>query len=293
MPRKYIKKKVQKYSNEDLQLAIAAVHDGENCYSVSKKYNIPNSTLHDSITGKSKKIGPGKPTVLSVIEEECIVTALAYAGKFGWPFYRADLKLIVQEYVSLMEIKVPWGPDGPGYDFLKAFEKRWEHKISQRKGELVSTSRAKAVSEETLTNFFCMVENVYEEYGFAEHPERIFNCDETGFSTDEKSKKCFFEKGTKFTPSLNPSEGKAMFTVLFCGSADAKMLPPLVVYKGKYLHGNWCTGGPPNALYGVTKSGWMESYLFEKWFADVSLSLLFDLVLFLPTWILFVFYRFL
>ena len=38
----------------------------------------------------------------------------------------------------------------------------------------------------------------------------------------------------------------------------------------------WMDGGPPNTCYNVTKSGWMEDYVFEAWFVQVFIEYLKD-----------------
>ena len=69
-----------------------------------------------------------------------------------------------------------------------------------------------------------------------------------------------------------------MFTVLFCGNASGEYLPPYVIYKGKGndIMNTWMDGGPPNTCYNVTKSGWMEDYVFEVWFEQVFIEYLKD-----------------
>ena len=56
-----------------------------------------------------------------------------------------------------------------------------------------------------------------------------------------------------------------MYIVLFCESANGQCLRPFVVFKAFHLYDAWCQNGPENVMYGVTKSGWMEDYLFESW----------------------------
>ena len=41
--------------------------------SIAKKHGIPVSTLHDHVQGKVKKVGAGKPAVLTYAEEKEIV----------------------------------------------------------------------------------------------------------------------------------------------------------------------------------------------------------------------------
>ena len=39
--------------------------------SLARKYDIPKSTLHDHLKGKSKQVGAGGPTVLSEVQRYC------------------------------------------------------------------------------------------------------------------------------------------------------------------------------------------------------------------------------
>ena len=61
------------------------------------------------------------------------------------------------------------------------------------------------------------------------------------------------------------SSSKATNTVPFCCSTAGEYLAPFVVYKGLNLYDTWTVGGPPECLYGVTPSGWMQDLVFESW----------------------------
>ena len=122
---------------------------------------------------------------------------------------------------------------------------------------------------ESMNTFFGMVKAIYSQYDLHQSPQLIFNLDETGLSTDERASQCFFKRGTKDAHIRNPTGRKAMYTVLFCGSADGNMLPPFVVYKAKHLYDTCCSRGPAGASYGCTASGWMENKTFEDWFTSV------------------------
>ena len=53
---------------------------------------------------------------------------------------------------------------------------------------------------------------------------------------------------------------------MFCGNAAGEFLPPVVVYKSENLYKNWIKGGPKNAVYDVTPSGWFDNRTFEIWY---------------------------
>ncbi len=86
----------------------------------------------------------------------------------------------------------------------------------------------------------------------------------------QKSKACY-HKGSKNVQYVVPSEGKTMYTVLFCGNAAGEYLPNYVIYKepASNMFHTWINGGHPKTSYNLTKSGWMEDYVFEAWFKGV------------------------
>ena len=67
---------------------------------------------------------------------------------------------------------------------------------------------------------------------------------------------------------------KANISIMVCGSAGGELLPPHVhvVYKATNLYEGWTLGGPSGTQYSVSKSGWFDMDIFEKWFRDVFLE---------------------
>lgn len=61
-------------------------------------------------------------------------------------------------------------------------------------------------------------------------------------------------------------------SIMVCGSADGELLPPYVVYKAQNLYDGWTLGGPAGTRYSVSKSGWFDMEIFEKWFRDIFLE---------------------
>jgi hypothetical protein len=45
----------------------------------------------------------------------------------------------------------------------------------------------------------------------------------------------------------------------------------MVVYKALNVYTSWCERGPKGAIYSSSKSGWFDSFQFEKWFFDLML----------------------
>ena len=113
-------------------------------------------------------------------------------GGHGGP---EEVKLMVQSYLNKLNKNTVFKDNLPGEDWMIAFKKRWNHHLSYHKPELLTKARAHSLSVETLDHFFDMLTDVYSQSDLLEAEdaaERIFNCDETGCSTDPTGKKLFF-----------------------------------------------------------------------------------------------------
>ena len=73
--------------------------EGVSLRGVSKKYNIPVTTLHDHLHGKSKRVGAGAPTVLSPREEQEIVLSCQVLTEMGFGLTKELVEVIVVDYI--------------------------------------------------------------------------------------------------------------------------------------------------------------------------------------------------
>ena len=269
MPRAYARKKASSYSKKELVDAVAAVEHGATIYQASKERGIPLETLRRHVLGLTDRIGAGRPTVLSKDEEGLIARAITYLARAGFPCDRRDLKDIVSSFAKSVGRQVPW-ETAPGNDWIRGFEKRWSDELGCRKPELLTKARAEGLSAEVVSRFFEMYTELVQDNNLT--PDRIFNLDETGLATDARAEKVFVSKTDRNAYLRAATCGKVTYSVLFCASASGVFMPPFTVYKGLHLYESWTNGGPPGAVYGVTKSGWMEDSVFEHWFMKVFLA---------------------
>jgi hypothetical protein len=67
---------------------------------------------------------------------------------------------------------------------------------------------------------------------------------------------------------------KTAFSVMFCCSADGKLLPPMTVYKSSrgYNYRDWGVGHPDGAEVAANPSGWFAMFEYETWFIKVFLT---------------------
>ena len=121
-----------------------------------------------------------------------------------------------------------------------------------------------------------MLTEFFSEIGISltDDASHIYNLDETGLNLEPTKQKFLYQKGSKDTPRVVPSEGKGMHTVLVCGNANGEYLPPSVVFKekGRQIFPSWMSGAPEGTCFNVTPSGWMEDYAFEEWIVKIFLE---------------------
>ena len=157
----------------------------------------------------------------------------------------------------------------PGDDWYKSFIKR--NRMSARMASNIKHSRSK-VDTEMVSTFFNEVEMAFEEADGVENvnPANIFNYDETNFVNNLGKSSVIVRRGRKRVEKVQEISKQA-FSVMWCGSATGELLPPMVVYKAKNVCTGWVEGGPRNAVYDSSVSGWFDSYTFKRWFIDVLL----------------------
>lgn len=269
MPRNRKRTTTTRYDADSLQKAIEEVKSGISIYCASNKFGIPKETLRRWTSNEvPRKIGSGGHTILSPEEEEEIVGAVLFLARCGQPVSRNDVQLMVQKFLENIGRPNPFRNGLPGSDWARLFEKR-HPEISRRTPEILTVSRAKALTSDVIENFFTMYEGIVSESGLLSHPSRIFNLDETGLTTNIGNSKIYTETGALHCYKKASSCGKATFTVLFCASADGVFIPPFTVYKGLNLYSSWTKGGPAGAAYGCSESGWMMDRNFESWFTKI------------------------
>jgi hypothetical protein len=203
-------------------------------------------------------VANSRKTSLTADEEALLVTAILTAQRANQPMIREDIKYMVKEFIASTKRKTYFTDGKPGQKWMRFFLRR-HPEISLRSPEILEVNRSKQLSTAVLNRFFEEVLlPVVRKDNLLGNPKLWWNIDESGFTGNPKAGKVLCEKGTKTVSQLTPNSAKKMTTVLFGVNAAGDYLPPLIVYKGKYLQSTHCQGGPPGTLYSTTESGWME-----------------------------------
>jgi DDE superfamily endonuclease len=278
MPRTYKLKTVdsrRKHYNEDnLKQAVTDVIDMKcSSYEAAAQYGVPRGTIARQIAfykrnGRRQSVGEGRPTRLTRETEQMVVSVIQARASAGFPMEKSDLLQLITDYLINIGKDSLFPNNKPGDDWYMNFMRRWKNELTVRKPELLTLSRALACNRVVVDAWFEVLGNKMSELQLLERPTQIFNCDESGLSTNPGITRILTKRGIKNPVVVIPGSGKEQYTILALASASGRHYPPFVIFKGKNLYDVWMVGGPSDALYGTSDNGWMNTDLFTHWFKN-------------------------
>ena len=233
-------------------------------YKAARMYGIPETTLRDRKLGNqpvSDVPSYGHPPLFTQAEEKQLAEHIVYMARIGYGYTRAKfLRLATDWAVCLGRKQATDQAFSPSW--FSGFRRR-NPNVTLAKPQKLSILRAKATSETTLSRYFEELSAVFTKYDFAEHPEYIWNIDETGLMMEHNPRRVMCEKGS--TPQAITSNRGKTVTIIACGSASGNRLPPYYIFPGKRWIPDLLTGATPGAAGTVTESGWSNSLVFIEY----------------------------
>ena len=139
--------------------------------------------------------------------------------------------------------------------------------LSLKQPSALEKARKIAASDpDTIYGFYDALEMVINDLNINDRPECVWNIDESNLFLEAQRSKVIAPKGKKASRTTATS-GREAVTVMAGISADQTVLPPFIVFKGKYLMSGWYTPHSyPGTTMTATESGWMTSEAFFNWF---------------------------
>lgn len=197
----------------------------------AEKHNVPRSTLHDKVAGKSSvEAKKGPATYLTTTEEEKIVNWILECSQHGFPVTKERLIECVQKFIKNSGRETPFVDSRPGKKWLKLFMAR-HPSLSRRIPQNLTCIRA-SVSEEKIRQWYKEVETYLLEKNLLNiNANRVFNLDESAFKLVPKADKVIVQEGSRAVYQIVSGSEKATVTVLFTASASGVMAPPLVLLE--------------------------------------------------------------
>ena len=257
------------WTNEQMEAAMLSA--GKGTMSANKAadlHGVPRSTLKDRLSGRVVHgINPGPKPYLTRDEEMELSTHLLQASSMGLGKTRRDVKSIVGSFVESKGIlKGSTVSNGWWEKFLKR-----NPSLSLRSGDSTAGVRMDAMTIENMKVYFDLLREVYDKFDFENHPEAIYNMDETGVPLEPRPPKVVAKRGQKKV-RCRTSGQKAQITVIGCGSATGQILPPFIIYAAKKLNHLWMRDEVTGSRYSVSDKGWVDQRLFYYWLKDHFLN---------------------
>ena len=247
------------------QNMLSAMHelslsDG-NASAIARKYDVPRRSLTDRVSGRVKHgKKPGPPTAVSEDGEKALVSYLQYMAARGFPLTPKMVRAYAWA-IALREGTASRFPaEGPSANWFTRFRRR-HPQLSLRKMDNLERSRAECLSKETVTRYFFTLNELLTKNGLKCKPRQIYNADESFLPLNETKEKAVTMRNSKsvFSQSLGTTEH---ITVLCGASASGAALPPMIIYPRSFPGGQYRFGGPDDAVYARSESGWVDSELF-------------------------------
>ena len=162
--------------------AYEEVLSGETIRVAAEKYTVPKSTLYDCVSGRvTLNARSGPDHYLSDEEEERLAKWLIRCASIGYANSKKDVLAIVAAMMTKkrgVEVNVSKG-------WWESFCCR-HPQLTIRCAETLAYARAVAANEETLNQYFDLLEATLT---IIDKPSQIFNCDESGFTLDHQGGK--------------------------------------------------------------------------------------------------------
>lgn len=253
-----------------MEKAIADVVANRMGYSkASQMWGVPKTTLerrvknkNKLVSGISKKLGVGS-TIIPKHLEDLLRDHILHMEECLFGLTCADVRKLAYELAERNNINHPFKKGMAGYYWYYRFLNSYPE-ISLRKPESTSAARSRSFNKGNVTAFFTILKQVMDEKKYT--PNRIFNCDEKGFSTVPNAPpRILGRRGKKQVGSISSAERGVNVTALLCGNACGEWIPPMFIFPRKKENPELLRNGPQGCVSCNQPSGWMTYEAFLSW----------------------------
>ena len=194
-----------------------------------------------------------------------MVEHVLHLNQLGYGYTRLQLQRLAADLAD--SLNKPRKNTAPTLSkcWLQGFLKRWPE-LRTAKPRSLEMQRARCCNQRNIDNYFKELEKVIMENGLKDKPERIYNLDETGVSTEHKPPKVVCGRATQ--PQSITSPRGANTTILSCGNAIGNSIPPYFIFKGARWEPTLLEGSLPGSAGTVSPSGWSNGDIFKSYLKE-------------------------
>jgi hypothetical protein len=163
--------------------------------------------------------------------EETIVKAIKKASKLWVGLSRKQIMSRTNVLCQCMKVVGSYKNFTAGKDWFDGLIRRFPD-VVLRKPKKLSSVRARMLNPGVVDNYFKDLGKLITDFGLQDHPERIWNCDETGFNFEHAPGKVVAETGARCMLSRTSSKSSNV-TLMACINGAGTAMPPMIITKGK------------------------------------------------------------
>lgn len=238
-----------------------------------KVYNVKLGALHKHVSNyrKSETSEPfsynvryDTKKVFSEVEEGALVDYLQTCAKMNYGLSKKSARELAYKYAVANKKKYPsqWDDNEiAGEEWMRLFLKRHIDKLSLRKPEATSLSRATSFNRTNVDLFFKNLMDAHTSFGPIP-PERIYNLDETGLSTVQDPPKVLSPKGLKQVGATTSAERGTTVTMICTINAIGNHIPPMLIFPRVNFKQFMLQGAPSGSIGIANPTGWTNENCF-------------------------------
>lgn len=219
-------------------------------------FQVPESTLRDRTRGNVDPMAKvGKEPLLNEREEKDFVDHLIYMANIGYGYTKSNIQTMAKEYALSLKktlTKKLEGSNKLSNNWFYHFMNRWPQ-LKLVKPQKLSVHRSKSTSQEKIKKYFEELSTIMVANNLLDKPNRIFNIDETGITSDHAPPKIVCNRDTKAQAVTSPRS--STITVIAAGNAIGNHIPPYFIFLGKRWMPAFLEGAPPGASGEMSESG--------------------------------------
>ncbi|MES9884149.1 MAG: hypothetical protein ABW185_25160 [Sedimenticola sp.] len=241
---------------------IAVKDDGIAVRKAAKIYCVPEATLRNRVNGSVHidTVRSGAAPLLSQEEEVRLVDHVTLLAKVGYGYTRMELCNLATEYATDVGKR---DRDHPlTLQWYRRFVKRWPT-LAVKKPRSLAIARAKATSEENVSNYFVELQKILVKYNLTDKPQYIYNVDEKGISDNHTPPMIVTDR--KSTPVAVTSGMSYNVTVIGAGNALGTPIPAFFIFPGKRMRTELLEGATPGVAGTVSDNGWSNGAIFKDY----------------------------
>ena len=235
-------------------------------YKAAMLYNIPESTLRDRTRGLvALDARNGTGTLFTHAEEEKLVGHIKYMADIGYGYNKSGIQYMAKDYAQSLGKDVKPSSDSLSNCWFYGLMGRWPD-LKIVKPQKLAISRAKSSSREVISKYYQELGTILTTNNLTNKPNRIYNIDETGISTEHTPPRIVCDKNTN--PQAVTSPRSALTTVIAAGNALGNSIPPYYVFPGARWNDELLSGASVGAAGRMSKKGWSSSDVFRKYLSE-------------------------